>query len=59
MVTSGGFGPTVERPIAMARIPAGESAEVEVELRGKRLPARVVKLPFVRAGKVLDGVLEN
>lgn len=57
IVTSGGFGPTVERPIAMARIPAGSSAEVEVELRGKRLPARVVKLPFVRAGRIQAGVL--
>ena len=53
VVTSGGFGPTVERPIAMARIPAGTATEVEVELRGKRLPARVVKLPFVRGGQVL------
>jgi len=53
VVTSGGFGPTVERPIAMARIPAGTATEVEVELRGKRLPARVVTLPFVRGGQVL------
>ncbi len=53
VVTSGGFGPTIERPIAMARIPAGVSGQVEVELRGKRLPARIVRLPFVRKGKVL------
>jgi aminomethyltransferase len=51
-VTSGSFGPTIERPIALARIPAGSFETVEVELRGKRLPARVVKPPFVRAGKV-------
>jgi aminomethyltransferase len=59
VVTSGGFGPTVGRPVAMARIPAAAGAQVEVELRGKRLPARVVKLPFVRAGRVLDGVLDD
>ncbi|NCO20006.1 MAG: glycine cleavage system aminomethyltransferase GcvT [Gammaproteobacteria bacterium] len=53
VVTSGGFGPTIERPIAMARIPAGSSERVEVELRGKLLPARVVRMPFVRKGKVL------
>lgn len=51
-VTSGIFGPTIECPIAMARIPAGDFKQVEVELRGKRLEARVVKPPFVRAGKV-------
>ncbi|MBY6203643.1 glycine cleavage system aminomethyltransferase GcvT [Halomonas denitrificans] len=56
-VTSGGFGPTVGRPVAMARIPTGASGEVEVELRGKRLPARVVKLPFVRNGRVAEAVL--
>ena len=50
-VTSGGFGPTVERPIALARVPAGAEGEVEVELRGRRLPARIVKPPFVRNGK--------
>lgn len=51
-VTSGSFGPTIERPIALARIPAGSFEQVEIELRGKRLSARVVKPPFVRAGKV-------
>ena len=51
-VTSGSFSPTLECPIALARIPAGESTEVEVELRGRRLPARVVKPPFVRNGQI-------
>ncbi|MFU8877354.1 MAG: glycine cleavage system aminomethyltransferase GcvT [Wenzhouxiangellaceae bacterium] len=58
VVTSGGFGPTVERPVAMARIPAGSEGEVQVELRGRQLPARIVKLPFVRNGRVRDGVLD-
>jgi len=51
-VTSGVFGPSTECPIALARIPAGEFDEVEVELRGRKLTARVVKPPFVRQGKV-------
>lgn len=52
LVTSGTFGPTTECPIALARIPAGDFENVEVELRGRRLEARVVKPPFVRMGKV-------
>jgi len=52
VVTSGGFGPTVERPIAMARLPAAAGDSVRVELRGRMLPARVVAMPFVRHGKV-------
>ncbi len=59
VVTSGGFGPTVGRPIAMARIPAAAGDAVEVELRGRRLPARVVKMPFVRHGRVRGGILED
>ena len=51
-VTSGSFAPSLECPIALARIPAGESTQVEVELRGKRLSARVIKPPFVRNGQV-------
>jgi len=51
-VTSGSFAPTLGCPIALARIPTGAASEVDVELRGKRLPARVVKPPFVRKGGV-------
>jgi len=51
-VTSGSFSPTLECPIALARIPAGDATEVEVELRGKRLSARVVRPPFVRNGQI-------
>jgi aminomethyltransferase len=52
-VTSGTFSPTLERSIALARIPRGAVARVEVEIRGKLLAARTVKPPFVRAGKAL------
>ena len=52
-ITSGGFSPTLERSIALARIAPGEIADLQVEIRGKRLPVRVVKPPFVRHGKSL------
>ncbi len=53
--TSGTFSPTLGRSIALARVPVGVAVgtTVDVEVRGKRLPARVVKPPFVRNGKVL------
>jgi aminomethyltransferase len=51
--TSGTYSPTLERAIALARLPAGSADRVDVEIRGKRLPARVVKPPFVRNGKAL------
>mgnify|MGYP001486973525 CR=1 FL=1 len=54
-ITSGSWSPTLERSIALARVPAGTGERVEVDLRGKRLPARVVRPPFVRHGKVMFG----
>ncbi|WP_297920510.1 glycine cleavage system aminomethyltransferase GcvT [uncultured Agitococcus sp.] len=51
--TSGTFSPTMEKSIALARIPAGDVQQVWVEIRGKRLAANVVKPPFVRLGKKL------
>jgi aminomethyltransferase len=50
-VTSGSFSPTLGKAIAFARVPAGTQGEVGVEVRGRRLPARVVKPPFVRNGE--------
>jgi aminomethyltransferase len=50
-VTSGTFSPTLERSIAFARVPAGAVQQVQVDIRGKLLNARVVKPPFVRFGK--------
>jgi aminomethyltransferase len=57
-VTSGTYSPTLERSIALARIPAAgqpaaTAARVQVDIRGKLLDARVVKPPFVRLGKSL------
>ncbi len=50
--TSGTFSPTLERSIGLARVPVAAADQVEVDIRGKRLPARIVKPPFVRNGKV-------
>jgi aminomethyltransferase len=52
-ITSGTYSPTLERSIALARVPAATAARVQVEVRGKLLNARVVKPPFVRAGQSL------
>jgi len=52
-VTSGGFGPTVDGPVAMGYVEtafAAEDTEVRLVVRGKPLPARVAKLPFVAPG---------
>lgn len=50
IVTSGGFSPTLQAPIAMAYVAAEYAAigtQVEVEVRGKRLAATVSPTPFV------------
>jgi len=49
IVTSGTYGPSVEKSIAMAYVEtplAAVGTEVEVEIRGQGRPARVVKTPF-------------
>jgi len=56
-ILSGTFSPTLGRAIAFARVPAGELGEVRVDIRGREVPVRVVKLPFVREGQAQDGVL--
>jgi len=52
-ITSGTYSPTLERSIAFARVPADVEIgnQVEVDIRGRREPARVVQYPFVRHGK--------
>jgi len=49
-VTSGGYGPSVGAPIAMAYLPAGATPGDTYwgEVRGRRLPAKVAQLPFHR-----------
>jgi aminomethyltransferase len=54
-LTSGSMSPTIGTSIGMARVPLGVQAgdAVQVEIRGKWLPAEVVKMPFVRNGKIV------
>jgi aminomethyltransferase len=51
-ITSGAFGPTIEGPVAMGYVEAAHAAPGTTlygELRGKRLPVKVEKLPFTPA----------
>jgi aminomethyltransferase len=52
-ITSGGFAPTLDRSIALARVHHDLGDRCAVEIRGKRLAAAVVEPPFVRNGQVL------
>ena len=54
-MTSGTFSPTLSQSIGLARVPVGVKPgdHVEIEIRDKRLAARVVKPPFARNGKSL------
>jgi len=61
-ILSGTFSPTLGKAIAFARVPAGDLApgaagDVRVDIRGKEVPVRVVRFPFVREGQAQDGVL--
>ncbi|HVR81092.1 MAG TPA: glycine cleavage system aminomethyltransferase GcvT [Luteimonas sp.] len=55
-ILSGTFSPTLGKAIAFARVPAGEPGQVRVDIRGKQVPVRVVRFPFVREGKVQEGI---
>ncbi len=49
-VTSGGFGPSLNAPVAMGYLPTSLSAngtQVFAEVRGQRLPLQVAAMPFV------------
>jgi aminomethyltransferase len=49
IITSGSYGPSVERSIALAYVPSAQTAigtELGVEIRGQAKPGRVVKTPF-------------
>jgi aminomethyltransferase len=60
-VTSGTFSPTLNRSIALARVPkmpdgGVHAATVQVEIRGKLHAASIVTPPFVRHGKALIAI---
>jgi aminomethyltransferase len=51
-ITSGGFGPTVGGPVAMGYVTRDHATigtTIYGELRGKRLPLSVTKMPFTPA----------
>ena len=60
-ILSGTFSPTLSKAIAFARVPAGDlppgSDGVRVDIRGREVPVRVVRFPFVRDGQPQEGVL--
>ncbi len=50
VITSGGFGPTFEGPVAMGYVKrrfAKAGTNVQLIVRGKEMPAKIVKLPFI------------
>ena len=49
--TSGGFSPTLNRSIALARVDGAVAGHCQVEVRGRALDCRIVKPPFVRHGQ--------
>ena len=53
LVTSGGFAPTLQCSVALARVPVGVGDSVDVEIRQALRRARVVKPRFVRQGKTV------
>ncbi|MBB4098499.1 glycine cleavage system aminomethyltransferase GcvT [Sphingomonas kyeonggiensis] len=57
-VTSGGFAPTLQKPIAMAYVPAAQAepgTKITLAQRGKIHSAEVVKMPFVAHKYVRKG----
>jgi len=55
-ILSGGFSPTIGKSIAFARVPAGSDQGLQADIRGRLVPVRVVKYPFVRDGQPCAGV---
>ena len=51
--TSGGYSPVLGVAIALARVPKTIGEKCQVEVRNKKLTARVVKTSFVRKGKAV------
>ncbi|MBN8982179.1 MAG: glycine cleavage system aminomethyltransferase GcvT [Rhizobiales bacterium] len=50
VVTSGGFGPSINAPVAMGYVPTSlskDGSQVFADVRGQRLPMRVSPMPFV------------
>lgn len=52
-ITSGTWSPTLEKSIALARVKADAADALDVQIRNKQIPARVVSYPFARNGQAL------
>ncbi|MDF1762086.1 MAG: glycine cleavage system aminomethyltransferase GcvT [Oleibacter sp.] len=50
-ITSGTFSPSLQQSIAIARVPVATADVARVDMRGKLVDVRVIKLPFVRNGQ--------
>ena len=55
-ILSGSFAPTLDKAVALARIPTGVKDNIRVDIRGREVPVRKVKHPFVRNGKPAPGI---
>ena len=53
ITTSGGFAPTLQRSIALARLSHKPDDALFVDIRGKQKPVRIVTLPFARNGNIM------
>ncbi len=51
-ITSGGYSPTIERSIGLARMPGGDYDRARVDIRGTLHDVRIVPTPFVRHGEI-------
>jgi aminomethyltransferase len=52
LVTSGSYSPSLDRGIGLGYVPSGVEDAVEVSVRARSVPARIVGLPFYRGGSV-------
>ena len=57
LTTSGSFSPTLQRAIALARIPKNAIQSCQVDIRGKLLDCSIVRPPFARNGAVCEGII--
>jgi len=57
VTTSGSFSPTLQKAIALARIPKNAGQSCRVDIRGKLLECVIVKPPFARNGTVCEGMI--
>ncbi len=57
-ITSGAFSPTLQHSIALARIDSRAAGPLTVDIRGKQLPVKQVRPPFVRNGNRVFKIIE-